>query len=293
MLGVVLAYGGQHRHQFGSHGLIWHGTNEASVFISFTTNLDLHRDALNELVSDPDELIVCQVAVSGDVARALMVKLTDELNGRYSSVGIGIDGVEVVLMPGEEALGDQLVEQYGDAVNVTVCSDVAPCTAGRPAQVSVPESGAEMSDASQPSSTSTQHPIPAPAVSTPTPDPAARANRNLRNSPMGSLCWARRAVVLALVDRLGERTSSARRDSLIETFAVSAAELDEIHEELPSEVADFATRFAIDLGAAASTLSDDDDIQPADLAFLFDFEKYPQVGAYVDLAEASPSCTDP
>jgi hypothetical protein len=99
-------------------------------------------------------------------------------------------------------------------------------------------------------------------------------------------------VVLALVDRLVEPASSASRDSLIETFALIAAELDEIRRELPSEIADFAMRFATDLAAAASTPSDDDDVQPADVAFLFDFETYPQVGAYVELAGASPSCAD-
>jgi hypothetical protein len=128
MLAMVLAYGGQHPDEFGSYGLVWHGTNDASVFISFTTNLDRHREALNKLVAHPDELIVCQVAVCGDVALALVAKLTDDLNGRFSSVGVGINGVEVVLQPGEEALADQLVGQYDEAVNVTVCSGPATCT---------------------------------------------------------------------------------------------------------------------------------------------------------------------
>jgi hypothetical protein len=83
MLGIVLAYGGQHPEEFGSYGLIWQGTNDGSVFISFTADLALHREALNNLVEYPDELIVCQVAVPGDVARALMVKLTDHLQGRF------------------------------------------------------------------------------------------------------------------------------------------------------------------------------------------------------------------
>jgi hypothetical protein len=71
------------------------------VFISFATHLDQHRRALNDLVAHPDELIVCQVAVSGDVARALIAKLTDDLNGRFSALANGIDGVQVVLKPGE------------------------------------------------------------------------------------------------------------------------------------------------------------------------------------------------
>jgi hypothetical protein len=128
MLGVVLAYGREHRDEFGSYGLIWKATNDASVFISFTQNLNLHRDALNQLVAHPAELIVCQVALSGDVARALIAKLSDDLNGRFSSVANGIYGVEVVLKPGEEALADELVAEYGDAVNVSVCSHGAACS---------------------------------------------------------------------------------------------------------------------------------------------------------------------
>ncbi len=33
MLGVVLAYGGERPDEFGSYGLVWQGTNDASVFI--------------------------------------------------------------------------------------------------------------------------------------------------------------------------------------------------------------------------------------------------------------------
>jgi hypothetical protein len=127
MLGQVLAYGGQHPDEFGSYGLIWQSINDASVFISFTSNLDVHRGALNDLVSHPDELIVCQVAVSGDVARALTVKLTDDLQGHVQSVGLGMGGVEIVLMPGDQALADELVAKYGDAVEVTVCPDAVNC----------------------------------------------------------------------------------------------------------------------------------------------------------------------
>jgi hypothetical protein len=129
MLGIVLAYGTQHHDEFGGYGLIWRGTNDASVFISFTQHLDVHRDALEQLVAHPDELIVCQVAVPEDVGRALAAKLTDDLAGRFSFVGWGMNGVEVVLNPGEEVLADELVAEYGDAVLVTVCSNPAGCAA--------------------------------------------------------------------------------------------------------------------------------------------------------------------
>lgn len=127
MLGQVLAYGGEHPDEFGAYGFIWHDGGDASVFISFTSNLDTHRASLQGLVAYPDELIVCQVAVSGEVSRALMAKLSDELEGRYMSVVIGMGAVEVALKPGEDALAAELVEAYGAAVNVEVCPTIEAC----------------------------------------------------------------------------------------------------------------------------------------------------------------------
>jgi hypothetical protein len=127
MLGQVLAYGGQHSTEFGNYGLVWHNDGNASVVISFTGNLDTHRTALRSQVAHPDELIVCQVAIPGDVAQALSTKLVDELAGHFQSIGQGIGPIDVVLNPGENALADQLGEQYGDALRVTVCADDAGC----------------------------------------------------------------------------------------------------------------------------------------------------------------------
>jgi hypothetical protein len=127
MLGQVLAYGGQHPDEFGTYGVIWHDGGDASVFVSFTTDLDAHRASLQGTVAYPDELIVCQVAVSGEVSRALMAKLSDELQGRYMSVVIGMGAVEVALKPGEDALAAELVEAYGSAVQVEVCPTIEAC----------------------------------------------------------------------------------------------------------------------------------------------------------------------
>lgn len=120
MLGQVLAYGGQHADQFGTYGFIWHGAGDASVFISFTSDLDAHRDALAEFVEHPDELIVCQVAVSGDASAALQAQLTQELAGRFLSIGRGMGAVEVVLAPNEAALAAELAARYGNAIELTV-----------------------------------------------------------------------------------------------------------------------------------------------------------------------------
>jgi hypothetical protein len=120
MLGQVLAYGGRHPDEFGSYGLVWHDGGDASVFISFTSDLDAHRVALEEIGEYPDELIVCQVAVSGTVADAIQATLVNELEGRFLSIGRGRSAIEVVLAPDEEALAGKLIARYGDAISVTV-----------------------------------------------------------------------------------------------------------------------------------------------------------------------------
>ena len=120
MLGQVLAYGGQHPDEFGTYGLIWHDAADASVFISLTSRLDEHRAALEGLVEHPEELIVCQVAVSGAVAQGIEATLVDELDGRFLSIGRGLGAIDVVLAADQEATAADLLARYGEAVQLTV-----------------------------------------------------------------------------------------------------------------------------------------------------------------------------
>lgn len=120
-LGQVLAYGSDHPGVFGSYGLVWHDVGDASVFASFTGDLDTHRDALEPVVEFPDELIVCQVPISGREAQALEATLAAELSGRYLSVGRGSSGVvDIAVRANEVELARELDERYGDAVNLRV-----------------------------------------------------------------------------------------------------------------------------------------------------------------------------
>lgn len=120
MIGQVLAYGSQHPEQFGSYGLIWHDGGDASVFISFTSELAEHRQTLAGMVPFPEELIVCQVAVSGSDSEAIQAQLVDELEGRYLSIGLGVDGLAVTLAADEAELAADLQARYGDAINLYV-----------------------------------------------------------------------------------------------------------------------------------------------------------------------------
>lgn len=128
VLGQVLAYGGAHADEFGGYGLVWDGPRHAAVFAAFASDLKAHRAALDPIVRDPKDLVVCQVAISERVARALMAKLMDEFQGRFASIGIGPSGLSIVLMPNEHALADALKHDYGDAITVSFCSAAAPCT---------------------------------------------------------------------------------------------------------------------------------------------------------------------
>ena len=120
MLGQVLAYGQAHPDVWGSYGLVWPGSGDESVFVSFTKEVEAHRATLAGQVGFPDELIVCQVPITGAEAQALQTQLARELAGRFASIGVGTSGaVEIMLLTGEEATGSQLSARYGDAVVVT------------------------------------------------------------------------------------------------------------------------------------------------------------------------------
>jgi hypothetical protein len=122
MLGIVLQYGQQHPDVFGGYGLHWLSPGDASVFVSFTDDVADHRAALVEQVEFPDELIVCQAPASKADRRAIQATLSNELAGRFTSIGTsGMAGVVTVdLNPDEEALAEELVQRYGAAVDVTV-----------------------------------------------------------------------------------------------------------------------------------------------------------------------------
>ena len=49
------------------------------------------------------------------------------IRSRNGSVLIGMGPVEAVLGPGEQALAEQLVADYGDAVQVSICADTTSC----------------------------------------------------------------------------------------------------------------------------------------------------------------------
>ena len=122
MLGVVLQYGSERPDVFGGYGLHWTSADDASVFVSFTSDVAEHRAALTGLVEYPDELIVCQAPASEADRNMIQATLLAELDGRFTSLGSGATSgaVTVGLNPTEETLAAELVERYGAAVDVSV-----------------------------------------------------------------------------------------------------------------------------------------------------------------------------
>lgn len=120
MLGTVVNYGGQHPDEFGGYGLAWLGADDASVFAMFTDHVPDHRAALAAMVPFPDELIVCQSALSEAESRGLQSLLLEELNGRYLSLGAGNGSVAVQLKASEEDVAADLEQRFGDAVTLRV-----------------------------------------------------------------------------------------------------------------------------------------------------------------------------
>lgn len=129
----------------------------------------------------------------------------------------------------------------------------------------------------------------APAVGS-VAEPSAPMNRNVRDTPMGALCWARRNVVLVLVDQID--TSVADSAMLADALTLSIRELEQVRDRIPAEAAEFTKRFVADLEHAMVILSTATELTAVELFDMFRFEEYPGVMSFLEVAQASPNCLD-
>jgi pimeloyl-ACP methyl ester carboxylesterase len=120
MLGVVLAYGGEHPDTFSTYGLVWHSPEDASVVVGFTDQLDEHRANLADLVPIHDELIVCRGALTDLEARELQAELGERYGDRLSSLGISRGRLTMTVRSSEEALAAELRERYGEQLELSI-----------------------------------------------------------------------------------------------------------------------------------------------------------------------------
>lgn len=176
--------------------------------------------------------------------------------------------------------------------SLLACGDPnsAQGSAGQP----VDTSGATDSSAGLPPPASAVTPPPpggidqAPTVTTP-------LNRNVRDSTMGSLCWARRAVVLTMVQQyVGDgRTVPGAADgiAIVSALEQSAREVSLATAGLPPEVAKFAERFSADLASGIATFQSRS-VKADEALNFFRFEEYPDAEAFVRLAGKTENCVD-
>lgn len=122
------------------------------------------------------------------------------------------------------------------------------------------------------------------------PEPSVPMNRNVRDTPMGALCWARRNVVLVLVDQVDN--SVADSAVLADALTLSIRELEQVRDRIPTEVSEFTKRFVADLDHAMVILEAAAELTAVELFDMFRFEEYPGVTSFLELAQASPSCLD-
>jgi hypothetical protein len=122
MLGQVLAYGQAHPDVFAGYGLTWHSANDASVVIALAGDLAGPRAELEQSVLYPDELVICGAAMNERDTMTLTGQLQRELASRPVSIGAGWGAVDVGLRPADLDLAAELVDTWGERVDVSVGS---------------------------------------------------------------------------------------------------------------------------------------------------------------------------
>jgi hypothetical protein len=114
-------------------------------------------------------------------------------------------------------------------------------------------------------------------------------NRNERDGALGSLCWARwemaRYLLLASLP-VGDEATKPTPDELSAVARTSLSEVDAVRDKLPSELVPFADALREALQRA---------VESSDLAApsTFEFESFPAVEEYVELASSHQSCERP
>jgi hypothetical protein len=118
----VEAYGAEHTDQFGQ---AWFDNGPVvRLAVGFTGDVERHRAALEALVEHPDRLVVHEVPYSVQDLERTLADVTDlveaDTGAGLEASSIQLCSVRVGLPPGQEALAGELVDRYGDVLDVTV-----------------------------------------------------------------------------------------------------------------------------------------------------------------------------
>jgi len=114
---VVNAYG-SHVPEYVASGVDW-STGAPVVMASFAAHVAEHRAAIEELVDG--DVVVCRAAMTDGEAAALAAELQPRLEGLWRGYGTNFAGrLEITLRPGTESVAEELIADYGDAVELSI-----------------------------------------------------------------------------------------------------------------------------------------------------------------------------
>lgn len=153
-----------------------------------------------------------------------------------------------------------------------------------------------------PASTTTTGVPPVATSGSVAPDKDLYVNRNIPGSPLGTLCWSRREVVLSIVTLMQPAGTEAAVPldgrPLAEVIADVSKRIASSQIAEDPQAGKFASHFLNSLEGAATVAADSiKSGDPDSIAKLwseyFGFEGYPGIEEYLAVASSSPDCPQP
>lgn len=122
MMSVVNTYGVPLGQEFHGAGQSWNDDGDRVVVAAFVANVAAHRDALNDVVDDPDHLVVCRARLTAGEGATLVAEIQPRLAEFEHAFGpSGMDGrVHVTVLAGHDQTAETLHAEYGDQLVISL-----------------------------------------------------------------------------------------------------------------------------------------------------------------------------
>jgi hypothetical protein len=134
---AVGAYGAAHPGSFVGLRI-----GSVGVTVAFTTAIASHRQALKEIVRDPESLVVEQRPYSRTMLENIRSELAREWHQQqprqHGGLAVGYDTVEVTLDAQSEGLAEEVLARYGSALTMRVGFKGVPVDISQIRQVDMP-----------------------------------------------------------------------------------------------------------------------------------------------------------
>lgn len=121
-MSVVNTYGVPLGEEFHGAGMTWTDDGRRVVIAAFVANVAEHREALVDLVDDPDHVMVCRARLTRSEGAAIVADVQPRLAEFENAFGPnGMDGrVDVNILAGHDATAEMLNAEYGDQLDVSL-----------------------------------------------------------------------------------------------------------------------------------------------------------------------------